>query len=126
MRLYKVVILVNLALALGLLAGYFWWEREVDRLTRELAVAKQAGATRQGTDRRWTIRGIVRGAAPTTNQLMVTHGEIPGLMGPMTMSFRTDDPSLLQGLTAGDRIQFTLTENGKQLTVVALRKEGSR
>lgn len=126
MRLYKVVILVNIALGLGYLVGYHWWGQEVIRLKRELATAKQTGVARQIGERSWPVKGIVRGIAPQLNLLFVTHEPIPGLMPGMTMGFRTENPKLLQGLDAGDRIEFTLKETGNQLVVVAVRKEERR
>ncbi len=122
MRLYKVVILVNIALGLGLLSGFLWWEQDVARLTRELAVAKQRAVAREAGERSWTLKGIVRGVVPEIT-LIVTHEEIPGLMPSMTMSYPADSPNLLRGLSAGDRVQFTLKETKNQLLVVAVQKE---
>ncbi len=124
MRLYKVVILVNIALGTGYLFGYHWWGQEVIRLKRELTTAKQV-ADRQAGERSWSVKGIVRGVSPETNLIFVTHEPIPGLMGSMTMGFRMEDSKLLRGLNPGDLIQFTLKETGNQLVVVALRKEAS-
>ncbi len=125
MRLYKVVILANLAFGLGLLAGYLWWERDVDRLRRQLSAVKPPTAAQAAGERSWSVRGIVRGFLPEMNLIVITHEPIPGLMGSMTMGFRAGTPSLLRGLTPGDRIEFTLKEAGSQLVVVALRKEAS-
>ncbi len=122
MRLYKVVILVNIALGLGLLSGFLWWQQDVERLTRELAVAKQRAAAPEAGERSWTLQGIVRGVAPGTT-LIVTHEEIPGLMPAMTMSYRADSLNLLRGLSPGDRVQFTLKKTKDQLLVVAVQKE---
>jgi hypothetical protein len=44
-RPWKVVLLVDLALALGVGAGYVWWGRQVVRLERELAAARAQAAT---------------------------------------------------------------------------------
>ncbi len=121
MRLYKVVIVVNIALGTGYLFGYHFWGQEVIKLRREVAAAKQAPTVGQGEARSWRIKGIVRSIAP--GLLFVTHEPIPGLMGSMTMGFRTENPKLLQGLDAGDTIVFTLKESNGQLVVVALEKE---
>jgi len=123
MRLYKVVILVNLALAAGFLFGYHWWGQETARVKRELEAARRATLTSPGGEQRWSVRGIVRGVAPERNLLVVTHEEVPGLMSAMTMAFPTTDGKLLRGLTPGDRIEFTLKAQGNELVVVALRKE---
>ena len=123
MRLYKVIVLVNLALGIGLGFGYLWWGREVGRLTRELMAAKQKTIIRQAGEQQWSAKGIVRQVMPDIDVIFITHEEIPGLMGSMTMGFRTNDPKLLQSLSPGDLIQFTLKDTGNQLLLVAVRKE---
>ena len=122
MRLWKAVILVNLALGIGLGGGYLWWGRDLARLNRELASARQSAALLQGS-RTYSAKGIVRTVVPEANAVFITHEEIPGLMRPMTMAFRAEDPKLLKGLLPGDVIQFTLKDTGNQLLLVALRKE---
>jgi Cu/Ag efflux protein CusF len=72
------------------------------------------------------VKGIVRGTIPAQNLVVITHEPIPGLMGAMTMGFRAEGARLLEGLTAGDLVEFSLDERGKELLVVALRKEGAR
>jgi len=122
MRLYKVVILVSLALAVGLLAGFLWWGQEVVRLTRELAVAKQVKPTVQAAEQSWTVKGIVRGVVPELRVIFITHEDVPGLMAGMTMGFRTDSPKRLNGLTPGDVIEFTLRMTNNELLIVGVLK----
>ena len=54
----------------------------------------------------------------------IDHGEIKGLMSPMTMTFPVESPELLQGTTPGDRVTFRLLRTSKRLAMVALTKEG--
>jgi len=124
MRLYKVVILVNLALVLGFLAGSLWWGEEVSRLRRELATARQAQKAQPGAVQRGTAQGIVRGVFPQKKLIYLTHEDIPGVMPSMTMGFHTEDPNLARGLVAGDQVQFTVQRTGNGYVVIALRKEG--
>ena len=124
MRLYKVVILVNLALALGFLVGSLWWDEELGRLRRELAVARQALKAQPAAEQRGTARGFVRGVSPQKKLVYLTHEDVPGVMPSMTMGFRAKDPSLTRGLVAGDQVQFTVQKTGNEFTVIALRKEG--
>jgi hypothetical protein len=61
----------------------------------------------------------------------LTHGirgtPMPGFRHqPSAMGFRAEAAPLLEGLAAGDAVEFTLDERGKELLVVALRKEGAR
>jgi Cu/Ag efflux protein CusF len=120
MRAYKVVILANLAFALGLLGGYVWWDREVDRLRRELDAAR-AAATRAGVEQ-GSVTGIVRAVLAEERLLVVTH-EPFGTMPAMTMGFRVKDRASMTGLAPGDRIEFTLARDGKELVLVDLRKD---
>lgn len=124
MRLYKVVILVNLALAIGFLVGSLWWAEELGRLRRELSAARQALKARPVAEQRGTAQGFVRGVFPQKNLLFLTHEDIPGLMPSMTMGFRMEDLRLTRGLVPGDQVQFTVQKTGEGFTVIALRKEG--
>ena len=78
------------------------------------ACAEQAtqGGTGQGT--------IV--AIDTENaEITLDHGEIPGLMGAMTMPFPVSDPKLLDGLQAGQQVEFDLEYRGGMYTVKGIR-----
>jgi Cu/Ag efflux protein CusF len=124
MRPYKVVILVNLALAVGFLVGSLWWAEELGRLRRELSTTQQALKARPAAEQRGTAQGFVRGVSPQKKLLYLTHEDIPGVMPSMTMGFRTEDPRLARGLAPGDQVQFTVQRTGEGFTVIALRKEG--
>lgn len=124
MRLYKVVILVNLILALGLLIGSLWWGEELRQLRQELAAARRGREAQQVAEQQGIAQGIVRGVFPEKKLLYLTHSDIPGLMPSMTMGFHTEDPNLTRGLVPGDQVQFTVQKTGKELAVIALRKEG--
>jgi len=124
MRLWKVVILVDIALAIGVGGGYLWWGRDVARLSRELSLARQSVvAVRPGADRVYTGKGVVRTIVTDANAIFITHEDIPGLMRGMTMGFRAGDRKLLNGLAPGDVVQFTLKDEGNQLMLVAIKKE---
>jgi Cu/Ag efflux protein CusF len=123
MRLYKVVLLVNLALGAGFLFSSLWWAREVGHLRSEIAAAKETTGARPSGEARWSAEGIVRVVAPEINRIFIDHGDIPGLMEGMTMAFEPEDPKLLDGVKAGDRVRFTLRAKGKQLLLVAIEKE---
>jgi Cu/Ag efflux protein CusF len=120
-RLYKAIVLANLALVVGLLAGSLWWRQEVARLEREVERARQAPTPGAGPAS-WTVRGIVRGSQPRDRAVVITHEPVPGLMGAMTIAFRLADPRLTTGLAPGDRVEFTLVATGQELLVVTLRK----
>ncbi len=67
-----------------------------------------------------TGEGTVTAVVPERHQIVVDHAEIKGFMGAMTMGYRTEPPSLLEGLQAGDRIRFTIDTS--QQTIVNIEK----
>lgn len=122
MRLWRVVLLVNLALGVGLLLGYLAWGRELSRLGQELEQAR----TRQlvaGSQRTWHARGVVRAVLPELNVVVLTHEDLPGYMGSMTMGFRVHDPKLYDGLDIGDTVRFTLTGAPPNVEITAIAKD---
>lgn len=52
--------------------------------------------------------GKVIATVPSSQQIVIDHKEIKGFMDAMTMGYRVDPPSILEGLNAGDAIRFTL------------------
>lgn len=123
MRLWRVVLLLNLALAVGLMLGYLAWGREAVRLGQELALARRlpGGA---GVERTWQARGVVRAVLPELNVVVLTHEDLPGYMGAMTMGFRVRDPRLYAGLDIGDAVRFTLHGVPPNVEITAIAKEG--
>jgi Cu/Ag efflux protein CusF len=64
--------------------------------------------------------GKVIATVPTANQLVLEHGEIKGFMEPMTMGYRIEPASLLEGLQSGDQVRFTIDVSKK--TIVKVEK----
>jgi Cu/Ag efflux protein CusF len=64
--------------------------------------------------------GKVVATVPAANQLVVEHGEIKGFMEPMTMGYRIEPASLLEGLKSGDQVRFTIDVPKK--TIVKIEK----
>ena len=44
----------------------------------------------------------------TDGAILIQHGDIPNMMGPMTMEFSVDNKSLLEGINVGDRVTFSI------------------
>ena len=65
-------------------------------------------ATPQGKPHSVVADGKVITTVPNASQIVVEHGEIKGFMDAMTMSYRVDPPSLLDGLKSGDKVRFTI------------------
>jgi Cu/Ag efflux protein CusF len=122
MRLWKAIVLVNLALAVGVGLGYLRWAREVRELRAALVQARAVVAARPAGDRTWQVRGIVRVVAASSGAVFLTHEAIPGLMQAMTMGFEVSDPALTRGLQPGDPVRFTLREQGDRVFIAAIEK----
>ena len=124
MRLYKVILLVNLAVGVGFVLGSLWWAQEVGRLRREVMPRGQGGVS-SSIAARWLAQGVVRVVAPEINRIFIEHGDIPGLMESMTMAFEPEDPKILNGLAPGDQVHFTVEKKGDRLALVAIEKRPS-
>jgi Cu/Ag efflux protein CusF len=122
MRLWRVVVLINLALGVGLMLGYLAWGRETTRLAEELEAARRRQVV-AGVERTWQARGVVRAVLPELNVVVLTHEDLLGYMGSMTMGFRVHDPKLYEGLDIGDTIRFTLTGTPPNVEITAVAKE---
>lgn len=67
--------------------------------------------------------GKVIAVVPSSNQLVVDHEQIKGFMDAMTMGYRVDPPSLLEGLKAGDTIRFTFDTQNKAIVKIERLKK---
>lgn len=119
MRAWRAVVLINLALSLGLGWGWLWWGQQVRRLAAELQVARAAAG---GGVREYRASGVVRAGLSEVGILVVTHGEIPGYMPPMTMGFRVESPKILESVRPGDEVRFTLRGTPPNLAITAIDK----
>lgn len=66
--------------------------------------------------------GVVKSVNPKLPSIEIDHQEIKGLMEGMTMEFHVQDRSLLQGLAAGDHIEFNIESGVGGLKITAIRK----
>jgi Cu/Ag efflux protein CusF len=77
-----------------------------------VAVAAPQGEEAQqgahGGKRTVVGEGKVVATVPNASQVVVDHEEIKGFMEAMTMGYRVDPPSLLEGLKFGDKVRFTI------------------
>jgi Cu/Ag efflux protein CusF len=67
-----------------------------------------------------TGEGKVVATVPSSSQVVLEHGEIKGFMEPMTMGYRVEPPSQLEGLKSGDQVRFTIDIPKK--TIVKIEK----
>lgn len=66
--------------------------------------------------------GVVKSMNPQFPSIEIDHEEIKGLMAAMTMEFYVKDKSLMQGLAAGDHIEFTIEYGVGGLKITAIKK----
>lgn len=66
----------------------------------------------------YTTKGVVRAIDASKKTILIAHEDIPGFMKAMTMEFDLRDASLAKGISVGDPIQFTFTDEGRGRLVV--------
>ena len=120
MRAWHFIVVVNLALLTGIGSGYFYWGRQAEQLALELKAARK---TPIRAEREWTnVAGVVRGVMPEVGVMVLSHGEMPGYMRPMTMGFKVAAPELYQGLSVGDEVRFTVRGQPPRVSIVSIEK----
>jgi protein SCO1/2 len=67
-----------------------------------------AACTRAPEARQYEVRGQVLAVNAARGELLVDHEDIKGFMPAMTMSYKVQDPALLEGRTPGELITATL------------------
>lgn len=55
--------------------------------------------------------GTVNKVNKKTEKITITHGQLGSFMGPMTMDFSVMDPSMLNDVSVGDKIKFSVEES---------------
>lgn len=66
--------------------------------------------------------GVVKNITPSKSHIIIEHETIPGFMNAMTMPFRIEDQTVLEGIARGDKIDFVLTVAGNDVHVSAIKK----
>jgi Cu(I)/Ag(I) efflux system periplasmic protein CusF len=75
-----------------------------------VAAPQGRGVQQAGQSEKQSVvgEGKVVATVPNASQIVVEHDEIKGFMEAMTMGYRVDPPTLLEGLKQGDKIRFTI------------------
>ena len=76
MRLWRVVLLLNLAVGLGVLVGWLAWGQQIPRLEQRLLESRQRVLV-VGGEQTWIVKGVVRAVIPEIQVVVLTHDEIP-------------------------------------------------
>jgi len=70
-----------------------------------------------------TVTGTVEKVDTAQGKITIDHGPIGNLdMEAMTMVFRAQDPALLKGIKAGDKVRFTADRVNGQISVTSIKK----
>ena len=124
MRLWRAVLLLNLAVVVGVLVGWLVWGQQIPRLERRL-LESQRRVLVVGGEQTWIVKGVVRAVIPEIQVVVLTHDEIPGFMpAGMTMGFKVQNPNVLERARVGDVVRFTLKGVPPDVRITALVKEG--
>lgn len=86
-------------------------------LLAPLAFACDAGNPAQKLHR-YELEGVVEDVDQAHQQALIDHGEVPGVMPAMTMSFDVPDRAVFEKLAPGQRIAFTLEIRDRSFRVV--------
>src|SRR5437773_12049650 len=68
----------------------------------------------------YTATGDVTAVDPAALRVTISHDDIPGLMGAMTMAFPVRSADVLAGIAPGTRVRFELVRAGHDLIVTRL------
>jgi Cu(I)/Ag(I) efflux system protein CusF len=91
--------------------------------TPNMPAVQQPAAGQQATENRGI--GVVQTVDAPNNSLTIAHEPIAALGWPaMTMAFKVDPPELLEGVDAGERIEFTL--RGRDMSAVVTSIEAAK
>jgi Cu/Ag efflux protein CusF len=91
------------------------------------AMAEQGGhgakMAQQQSQQTVVGEGRVIAVVPSSRQIVVDHKEIKGFMDAMTMGYRIEPQSLLEGVKTGDSIRFTIDTQRKAIVKIEKMKE---
>jgi len=124
--LWRAIVLMTLALVIGVGLGYVRWGREARRLREAPVVAADTRQLGTVEVRRSTARGVVRILLRDQAVVFLTHETIAGHLPGATRAFSVASPKLLNSLSPGDPVRFTVERRGMQNVLVAIEREGSR
>jgi Cu(I)/Ag(I) efflux system protein CusF len=68
-----------------------------------------------------TGQGTVAAVDATKGEVTLDHGDIPGVMGAMTMTFSVPDKKILSGVTPGEKVEFDVEVVKDGIRVIAIR-----
>jgi len=67
-----------------------------------------------------SAHGLVKAVDVTAHTVTIDHDDIPGLMPRMTMTFSVTDSAALSAIKVGERVDFSLREDGGKFVVTEI------
>jgi protein SCO1/2 len=91
-----------------------------------LICAAFAAGCQSALEKHYPIQGEVISADAAKKLLTVKHGDIPGLMPAMTMTYQVAEPKQMETLEPGDKItaDLVVSENKGRLEKIAVVSKG--
>jgi protein SCO1/2 len=91
-----------------------------------LATDQPKAQRASASTRRFELSGTVKSVDAAGGHLVVDHGDIPGFMGAMTMSYKVGQHENLKNISAGDQIQsdVVVSETGSHLENIEVTRRG--
>ena len=86
-----------------------------------LVLVVSLAACRSGTPDHGTGKGTVAAVDANKGEITLDHGDIPGVMGAMTMTFSVPDKTILAGVTPGAKVEFDVEVVKGDYRVTAIR-----
>ena len=86
-----------------------------------LVLAACLAACSSGTPTHGTGQGTVAAVNAVRGEITLDHGDIPGLMGAMTMTFAVPDKAILADVTPGAKVEFDVESVNGEYRVIAIR-----
>lgn len=89
-----------------------------------LVVSSLSVNAAEATVHSYSAHGVVERIAPSHRQVTIHNQAIPGYMMAMTMDFNVRNPKALNGISPGDKIDFTLMVNATNSWVENIKRTG--
>ena len=86
-----------------------------------LVLAVSLAACGSGTPDHGTGQGTVAAVDATKGEITLDHGDIPGVMGAMTMTYSVPDKKILESVTPGAKVEFDVQVVNGDYRVTAIR-----
>ena len=86
-----------------------------------LVIAISLAACGKGSPDHGTGTGTVSAVDAVKGEITLDHGDIPGVMGAMTMTYSVPDKKILESVTPGAKVEFDVQVVNGDYRVTAIR-----